>query len=102
MVGSFVRTGLLGTLGAGRRPHAGEIAGFAEPASEVERQGGELRARGDAKLAEDVAQVEVDGAWADEQLRGDVAVGQPLAREGGDLAFLGGQLGGRGDVAAPG
>jgi hypothetical protein len=36
--------------------------------------------------------VVVDGAGADEQLRGDFSVGGTVGRETGDLCFLGGQV----------
>ena len=45
-----------------------------------------------SELAERLAQVVVDGAGADEQLRGDFLVGGAVGREAGDLCFLGGQV----------
>ena len=44
------------------------------------------------QLAERLAQVIVDGAGADEQLRGDLLVGGTVCREAGDLCFLGSQV----------
>src|SRR3954452_3521512 len=44
------------------------------------------------QLAEDVAQAEVDRARAEEELRGDVAVAEPLRHTLGDLHLLGRQL----------
>src|SRR3954452_7227368 len=67
--------------------------------SQLQRQGDQLGAGGHAELAEDIAEVEVDGARADEQLRGGVPVGQPLPDQPGDLALLRGQVGGGRDVA---
>ena len=52
----------------------------------------ELAARGDAELGEDLAQVVLDRAGADEQPGADLRVGQPLAGQPGDLGLLGGQL----------
>lgn len=48
--------------------------------------------RGDPQLREDVAQVVVDGARAQEELGGDLPVGGALADEPGDLEFLRGEL----------
>ena len=53
---------------------------------------GELSARADPELGEDVAQVPLDGARAEEQARADLGVREPVAGELGDLALLGGQL----------
>ena len=52
----------------------------------------ELAARGDAELSEDLAQVVLDRAGADEQPGADLRVGQPLAGQPGDLGLLAGQL----------
>ena len=57
--------------------------------------GGELDARGDAQLAEDVLEVRVDGALGDAELLRDVAVGHPLADQRRDLPFPAGQQAGR-------
>jgi hypothetical protein len=46
----------------------------------------------DAELGEDLVQVVVDGARAEEQLRGDLAVGGAVARHAGDLRFPGSEL----------
>jgi hypothetical protein len=46
----------------------------------------------DSELAERLAEVVVDGAGADEQLRGDLLIRGPLGGEAGDLCFLGGQV----------
>ena len=64
-------------LGAG----AGERAVLGQRRSE-------LPARGDAEFGEHVAQVPLDGARADEQLRADLRVRQALACEPGDLLLL--------------
>src|SRR5262245_52947712 len=53
-----------------------------------ERDAGELQARGDRELREHVAQVRVDRARREEQLRGDLLVGHPLGDEAGDLELL--------------
>src|SRR5690348_10937458 len=92
---------------AGRR-RTGRIARFTGQggrsrrgrSAELER--GEFGARAEAELAEHIAQVEVDGAGAEEQLCGGVPVGQALPNERGDLPFLGGELCRGGDVAAAG
>src|SRR6266481_1386371 len=49
---------------------------------------GELYPAGDAELAEDLVQVVLDGSGADEQLAGDLPVGQPLGGQPGDLRLL--------------
>src|SRR5271165_4974879 len=53
-----------------------------------------LGARGHAELAVDAAQVVFDSSWAKEQLRGDVAVGEPVAHETSDLCLLRGERAG--------
>ena len=53
----------------------------------------ELVARADVELGEDLAQVILDGAGADEQAGADLAVGETVTGEPGDLRFLGGELG---------
>ena len=52
----------------------------------------ELGAGFDSELAERLAEVVVDGARADEQLRGDFWVGGAVGGEAGDLCFLGCQV----------
>src|SRR5262245_10561401 len=52
----------------------------------------ELAPRPDAELREDVAQVPLDRARADEQLRADLGVRAPVTRQTGDLRLLGGQV----------
>jgi hypothetical protein len=52
----------------------------------------ELAAGADVELGEHLAQVPLHGTGADEQLRADLGVGPPLARQPGDLPLLGGQL----------
>src|SRR4051794_37307992 len=52
----------------------------------------ELAARRDAQLGEDLVQVVLDGAPADEQPAADLGVRQALAGEPGDLGLLGGEL----------
>src|SRR5215475_7820543 len=49
---------------------------------------GELCPAGDAELVEDLVQVVLDGAGADEQLAGDLPVGQALGGQPGDLRLL--------------
>ena len=57
------------------------------------REGGvELSAGADAELREDLAHVPLDGAWAEEQLGADLRVRVAVARELGDLCFLGGEV----------
>ena len=46
----------------------------------------------DAELGEDLAQVVLDGARADEQPGADLRVGQAVAGQPRDLGLLGGQL----------
>ena len=48
----------------------------------------ELAARADVELGEDLAQVVLDGARADEQLRADLGVRAAVAGEPGDLRLL--------------
>src|SRR5215813_13143852 len=52
----------------------------------------QFAARGDAELGEDLPQVIVHGARAQEQLRRDLLVGQPLGDQPRDLQFLWRQL----------
>src|SRR5262249_5711458 len=52
----------------------------------------ELRARADAELAEDIAEVGGDRARAEEELRSNLAVAEPLRDEVCDLQLLLGQL----------
>src|SRR5262245_25545894 len=61
----------------------------------------ELRPRGDAELREDLAQVVLDRARAEEELSGDVLVGVTLADEPRDLQLLRCQVGERARVAPP-
>src|SRR5262245_28511286 len=42
----------------------------------------------DLELGEDLVQVVLDRLAADEQLGGDLLVGRPVARQGGDLGLL--------------
>src|SRR4029450_1435169 len=53
----------------------------------------ELAAGGDAELGVGLVQVVAHGARAQQQLGGDVAVGQPLRGEPGDLQLLRGEPG---------
>ena len=66
------------------------IASGAGTGLELDRR--ELVARRDRQLREDPAQVVVDGALAEEQLRRDVPVGGTACDEAGDLDLLGRQL----------
>src|SRR5579863_8749141 len=52
----------------------------------------QLRPRSDSQFAECLVQVVLDGAWADEQLGGDLSVGVSLRDEAGDLLLLRRQL----------
>src|SRR4051812_38789455 len=52
----------------------------------------ELSARTDVQLAVDARQVRLDGLGADEQLRGDLAIGHPLGRQLGDPVLRRGQV----------
>ena len=52
----------------------------------------ELAARVDAELGEDLVQVVLDGARADEQLGPDLGVRQAVAGQPGDLGFLSSQF----------
>src|SRR6185436_19752901 len=65
-------------------------------------QAHELGARGQAELAEHLAQVVVDRARAEVELCGDLAVGHAGGDESGDLQLLWGQLVERRGVAPPG
>src|SRR3954468_730603 len=59
---------------------AGELA---------DRNAAELVARGDVELQEDLAQVVLHRAGADEQLRADLRVGETIPGEPSDLRLLG-------------
>src|SRR5215470_10883560 len=66
------------------------------------RQPGQLGAGGDAELGEDLVQVVLDGPRADEKLSRDLPVGRPGGGQPSDLQLLGGELGERGGIPAPG
>src|SRR5580693_813510 len=55
------------------------------------KRAGQLAARADAELGEDLAQMVGDGGGADEQLRGDLRVGGAVPGQPGDQRFLRGQ-----------
>ena len=76
-----------------RRPNdrVGRVGGGRSDGLEVKTC--KLRARADAELPEDVAEVGGDRARAEEELRGDLAVAEPLRDEVCDLQLLLGQLG---------
>jgi hypothetical protein len=61
-----------------------------EPGPECERAG--LAPVAHAELGEDVADVELDGAGADEELVGDLLVGEALAEQRQNFALARGQL----------
>src|SRR5215467_768679 len=78
----------------------GSVSGAGRSRRSIPRRGcllaatecpGELGAAGDATLAEDLAQVVLDGAGADEQPRGDLPVGQVVGDQAGDLLLLRGE-----------
>src|SRR4051794_2523794 len=58
-----------------------------------------LLTRADAELGEDVVQVPLDRANADEKLRSDLRIRQDVPRETGDLLLLRSQLAARLDAA---
>src|SRR6516162_7193678 len=74
-------------------------SGRAGPGQAVAHQFG---ARGDAELGEDLTQVIVDGAWTEVQLRSDLAVGQAVGDQPGNLELLRCQPLNRGQVALAG
>src|SRR5262249_16768170 len=79
------------SLGGGRRnARARRVVGGRIEGLEVKT--GELRARTDPELPENVAQVRSDRARAEEELRGDLAVAESLRDEVRDLQLLLGQL----------
>src|SRR6476620_9979725 len=59
-------------------------------------------AGGDAELGVDVAEVVLDGAWAEEQPAADLGIGEAVAGQAGALALAGGELGGCGRSAFAG
>ena len=63
----------------------------------------EVGAGGDGELAEGVAEVGFHGGLGDEQVLGDLAVGQAVGGEGRDAAFGAGQgvRAGQGGAAGP-
>jgi hypothetical protein len=63
-----------------------------EDGAVVDDPAGELGARGHAELSEDLAQVVLDGARADEQLSSDIAVRLAPTDQGGDMRLLRGEL----------
>jgi hypothetical protein len=68
----------------------------------VPRAACQVGPRGDAELAVDLPQVVLDGAGADEQVRGNLPVPLPLTGEAGDVGLLGSQHADRVDAALPG
>src|SRR5215472_17738299 len=72
------------------------------PASILGEDAGQVAAGADLELGEDLVQVVLDRLAADEQLGGDLLVGRPVARQGGDLGLLRGELVSRGDGAFAG
>ena len=52
----------------------------------------QLGARGDVGLHERLAQVVLDGSWAEEQAGPDLGVGEPFVGQTGDLRLPGGEL----------
>lgn len=65
-------------------------------------QVGEFCSGGDAELGERAVEVVADGAWAQEQVRGDFAVGGAGGREADDFALLGAQASQGESVASDG
>ena len=59
---------------------------------DVERGIAQLFPRADTQLGEDLAQVPLDGARAEEQPRADLGIREALPRETGDVELLGGQV----------
>src|SRR5271170_1360167 len=66
------------------------------------KRGSELVAGADAELGEDFPQVVGDGGRAEEQLGGDLGVGEAAAGQAGDLGLLGGERVARFDGALMG
>ncbi len=64
----------------------------------VEVEARERRAGADAELPEDIAEVEVDRAWAEEELSGHLPIREALRDETGDLELLLGEVGPRARV----
>jgi hypothetical protein len=79
----------VGMVDSNRRPHEFPDVVLAVRCGDV-----------DAELSEDVAEVEVDGAGAEEELLGDLMLGQSLRDEAGDLELLAGELVDRARVAS--
>src|SRR5258708_29299448 len=67
------------------------VLAWADGARVAGQDGVELAAGADAELGEDLAQVVLDRARADEQPGADLRVGQPLPGQPRDLGLLGGQ-----------
>ena len=72
-------------------PHVGEISDRASRVVRVVACGerGEFGAVADAELGEDVPEVCLDGLAGDEHPLADLAVGEPVRDEVGDLASVG-------------
>src|SRR5215218_4738807 len=90
--------------GDGEEGHGRSVAPAAAQAgtrfgSGPRERAGELPARLDAELGEHLAQVPLHRAGAEEELRADLRVRQPVAGEVRDLALLGGQVVARGGGA---
>src|SRR5215472_6837068 len=67
------------------------------PASILGEDAGQVAAGADLELGEDLVQVVLDRLAADEQLGGDLLVGCPVARQGGDPGLLRGEFVRRGE-----
>src|ERR1700760_1173574 len=77
----------------------GPAGAFARVVAQLD---GEHHPRGDVQLAEDVLQVRVDGPAGDEELLGDLAVGQAGCDQARDLPFPRRELALQPQVAAAG
>src|SRR5438045_4151636 len=68
------------------QPGEKPLLGWRDQAA-FDRPGGDLGARGEAELAEDVADVGLDGGFGDDQPFGDLAVGPAARDQAGDFPF---------------
>src|SRR6187200_3289083 len=71
------------------RPSRALARGDAARLGDGGQRAAQLLARADLELGEDLAQVVLDGARADEQLRADLRIRLPVAGHAGDLRLLG-------------
>src|SRR4051794_13870001 len=90
-----------GQRGAQPYPRGLAGSGILDRRRAARQRGVEFTARGDLQFGEDVAKVPFHRACAQEQLRTDLGICSPLARELGYLLLLGSEFGAGGAAGSP-